>query len=164
VLGVLLVVVMGNAVPAQASTAPGVAESRYDESQVLNLINQQRAANHLYALRYNSELFTAALNHGRRMYQTNTLSHQLPGEPSLGARITAVGYAWRAIGENIGVVGDWSLSAIEALEKMMYNETAPNDPHRLILLSRTYRDVGLNIYMDSVHHKAWLTIDFALHA
>jgi hypothetical protein len=46
----------------------------------------------------------------------------------------------------------------------MYNETAPNDPHRLILLSRTYRDVGLNIYMDSVHHKAWLTIDFALHA
>jgi len=45
----------------------------------------------------------------------------------------------------------------------MYNEVAPYNGHRLNILSRTYRDVGVYIYMDGTHHKMWLTVDFGLH-
>ena len=45
----------------------------------------------------------------------------------------------------------------------MYNEVAPYDGHRLNILNRHYRDVGIDIYMDAAHHKMWLTQDFGLH-
>jgi hypothetical protein len=46
----------------------------------------------------------------------------------------------------------------------MYNEVAPNDAHRVNILSTTYREVGIDIYMDNVHHKLWMTQDFGLAA
>jgi uncharacterized protein YkwD len=146
------------------TTVPDPAWSIYDSQQVVNLINQQRAANHLPALRVSSQLTTAAHNHGWQMAHQDMLSHQCPGEANLGARITATGYTWRAIGENIGVVSGYSTASVESLELMMYNEKPPNAPHRALILSSTYRDIGVNDYQDGTHHVSWLTIDFALHA
>jgi uncharacterized protein YkwD len=42
----------------------------------------------------------------------------------------------------------------------MYNETPPNDGHRLNILNTHYRNVGVDVYFDKVHHKLWLTTDF----
>lgn len=70
----------------------------------------------------------------------------------------------RAAAENVGVSADWTLAGALWLQLYMYNEKAPYDGHRRAILSTTYRDVGVYIYMDAAHHKMWLTEDFALHA
>jgi uncharacterized protein YkwD len=148
---------------ATADTAPSRSTAIYYASQILTLLNQERAANGLYALRSNSILVSAAHAHNLKMAAYNTLSHQLPGEKSLGDRLTAAGYTWRACGENVAWNSDWSLAGALYLQKVMYNETYPNDGHRRNILSKTFRDVGIDVAIDSTHHKLWLTEDFGLH-
>jgi uncharacterized protein YkwD len=88
------------------------------------------------------------------------MSHQLPGEDSLGPRITATGYSWHAVGENIA----WSTVETAAegvrLERVMYGETPPNDGHRQNILSATFVDVGVDVILDSRTGKMWFTEDF----
>jgi uncharacterized protein YkwD len=144
---------------ASAST-PSAATAAYDAQQVLLLINSERRANGLSALTWSTRLVSAAHGHNLRMAKANVLSHQLPGEPSLGSRITAAGYKWRAIGENAGYTTDWTLTGILKVAKGMYAEVAPNDGHRRNILSKSFRNVGIDIVMDAVHHKAWITEDF----
>jgi uncharacterized protein YkwD len=95
------------------------------------------------------------------MAKYDALSHQLPGERSFGARITAAGYRWRAIGENCSWTSNRSLAGILAMHTDMYREVAPNDGHRRNILSTTLRDVGVDIVMDGTHRRAWLTEEFA---
>jgi uncharacterized protein YkwD len=156
-LGVMAIPAAG---PAAAST-PSSATAAYDSQQVFALINTERHAHGLAALRWNTRLTTAAHSHNLLMAKYNTLSHQLPGEASFGARITAVGYSWRAIGENCAWTSNWSLAGILAMHTGMYNEVAPNDGHRRNILSTTYRDVGIDIVMDAAHLRAWITEEFA---
>ena len=51
-----------------------------------------------------------------------------------------------------------------ALEKQMYHEVAPNDGHRVNILSRTFTQVGIDVYYDARHHKIWFTQDFGAPA
>ena len=88
------------------------------------------------------------------------MSHQLPGELSLGARITRTGYRWSYIGENVAWNSDISKAGVLLLQRLMYNETPPNDGHRQNILSRAFKHVGVDVYIDRVHHKVWLTTDF----
>jgi uncharacterized protein YkwD len=44
---------------------------------------------------------------------------------------------------------------------MMYNEVAPNNGHRLNILSTRFKDVGIDVVIDTTHGKLWLTEDFA---
>jgi uncharacterized protein YkwD len=124
--------------------------------QVFWQINRERNSHGIASLAGNNSLLVAAARHNAYMAKYNTLSHQLPGELSLGARITAAGYKWRAVGENIGVTQDWTLNGLLTLATMMYNDPA----HRANILSTTYRNIGVSVYMDGAHHKAWLTEDF----
>jgi uncharacterized protein YkwD len=144
-----------------AAAVPSPSTAAADAQAVYRAINRERAAHGLRALNWNSRLVLAAHAHNLLMAKLNTLSHQLPGELSLGARITAAGYLWRAIGENIGETADWSQAGILALHRVMYEEIAPNDPHRRNILSTAFRGVGVDVVMDGRHHKAWLTEVFA---
>ena len=148
--------------PASATT-PSTATSWYISNRVFDLLNSERAAHGLPALHRSSALNLSAWRHDRWMAGYNTMSHQLPGEGSLGARITAAGYTWSACGENIAWNSDWTLNGALYLERVMYNEVAPYNGHRLNILSTTFRDVGVYIYMDGAHHKMWLTVDFGRH-
>jgi uncharacterized protein YkwD len=143
-----------------AATTPTPATAAYDAQQVFALINSERHAHGLAALRWNTRLTAAAHSHNLLMAKYNTLSHQLPGELSFGARITAAGYSWRAIGENCAWTSNWSLAGVLAAHTGMYNEVAPNDWHRRNILSTTFRDVGVDIVMDGTHQRAWITEDF----
>lgn len=145
--------------PAPADAATTSAGSY--ANAVLNLLNQERAANHLPALGWDSRLIAAAHAHNLRMAAANTLSHQLPGEPALGTRITNAGYKWSYAGENVAWNSDITLAGATALETMMYNEVAPNNGHRLNILSTHFTTVGVDVVIDSTHHKVWLTEDFA---
>ena len=144
-------------IPAAASTTTATA----DAQTVFRTINRERAVHALAALRWNSLLASAAHAHNLLMARYDTLSHQLSGEQPLGGRVTGAGYAWRAVGENLGSSSDCSLAGVLNLQRMMYHEVAPNDAHRRNILSRNYRAVGVDVVMDATHHTAWLTEVFA---
>jgi uncharacterized protein YkwD len=127
---------------------------------VLSELNSERAKHGLRALRMNSKLVSAAHKHNLAMAKANTLSHQLKGEAALGSRVSAAGYRWNAVGENIAYNGRRSEAGVLAVQKAMYNEEPPNDGHRKNILSKTYVDVGIDVISDSVHGKVWLVTDF----
>jgi uncharacterized protein YkwD len=129
-------------------------------SAVLSQLNAERRAHGLPALTMNSRLVASAHAHNLAMAAANTMSHQLPGELDFASRILRAGYNYRTAGENVG----WNSLITQAgalyLETLMYNEVPPNDGHRRNILSTSYREIGVDIYFDNVHHKLWLTEDF----
>jgi len=148
--------------PASATT-PTVTTANQIAMKVFALLNYERYLHHLAPLHMDARLNYGAQKHNWMMAKYNTMSHQLPGEASLGARIDAQGYYWRACGENVAWNSDWTLAGAYYLEQLMYNEVAPYNGHRLNILSTTTRDIGVNVYMDAAHHKMWLSEDFGLH-
>lgn len=73
-----------------------------------NLMAQQLASAQMVApLAWNTFLNDAASAHSQLMIQNNQQSHQLPGESSIGTRISSSGYAnWSGVGENIFAYGE----------------------------------------------------------
>jgi uncharacterized protein YkwD len=163
VLGVLAPLVVSTA-PANASAArrgPSrtAAEASIGKS-VRNLINVERARHGLPPVHMNSDLLKSARVHDLNMARANEMSHQLAGEASFGERMDNAGYHWTWAGENIAWNSRMTRAGVLELEKMMYNEHAPNNGHRLNILSKHFRNVGVDVYLDKAHHKVWLTTDF----
>lgn len=50
---------------------------------------------------FDARLLDVARGHTRRMYEERDQAHQFPGEPAIGARITASGYLWTLVAENV---------------------------------------------------------------
>lgn len=103
--------------------------------RVLDLTNVERSRVGAPALSLNPQLMAAAQAHTDLMVKYNQMSHQLPGEPSLGNRISQTGYRWLAVSENIAqgqhtpeqVVASWM-----------------NSPgHRVNLLDSKYQQLGV---------------------
>ena len=147
------------AVAPTTTTAVSTTNQKAWATAVFDQLNAERAQNGLKALRWSDRLFYSAHRHNLAMAQQNTLSHQLPGEASLGDRVT-VFYAWSSCGENIGWNGLRSQAGALALETAMYGETPPNDGHRRNILSTSFADVGVDVIDDSAHGRIWLTTDF----
>jgi uncharacterized protein YkwD len=137
---------------------------QYYANAMLKLLNSERALYHLAPLTSNSRLISSARSHDWAMERYNLMSHQVPGEAPFGTRVTRTGYIWSRIGENIGWNSSISTSGILALERYMFNETAPNNLHRLNILNRYYKNIGLDVFIDNVHHKVWFTQDFGTWA
>lgn len=137
-----------------ASVAASYARS------MLSLLNQERRAHGKRPLAMAYKLRVSAHRHNLRMAARNRLSHQLPGEPFFATRITNAGYRWRAAGENVGWNSQATVNGLLALEREMYNEKAPNNGHRLNILSGQFTQVGIDVYYDAKHHKLWFTQDF----
>jgi uncharacterized protein YkwD len=124
------------------------------------VINNERAAHGLRPVHMSPALQLSARRHNVRMAAYDEMSHQLPGEPYFGRRITLAGYYWNYAGENIAWNSEMTQAGVVLLERLMYNEKAPYDEHRQNILSRHYRHVGVDVYMDRTNHKVWLTTDF----
>jgi uncharacterized protein YkwD len=133
---------------------------------VLALINQARTQAGLSAYTILGGLDVSAGKHNQLMADGCGLSHQCPGEASLGARETAAGVHWTAAGENIGEGGPVAdtTAAItqmaDALTQDMLNEKPPDDGHRLNILSSTFTRIGIAVYRSS-DGTVWMTQDFA---
>jgi uncharacterized protein YkwD len=158
----LVVALLPMTVAAPAASAMTTTEATWAHA-VLSLLNHERALHGLPALTSDYRLVNSAHAHNLKMAAYNTMSHQLPGEPWLGTRISRAGYSWTYIGENIGWNSEITQSGVTALESLMYNERAPYDGHRLNILSSGFRNIGIDVYIDSTHHKVWLTEDFGHH-
>jgi uncharacterized protein YkwD len=126
-------------------------------------LNAERHAHGLPALTMDAHLQLSARRHNMTMARFNSMSHQLPGEAFFATRIRQAGYQWTWAGENIAWNSQISTSGVEKLQTMMYDEKAPNNGHRLNILSSHFRNVGVDVYIDRTHGKVWLTTDFGRH-
>ncbi len=133
-------------------------------AQVVAHINVVRAQNGLPALTVLAGLNASARQHDLTMAAGCGLSHQCPGEPDFGARITAQGVPWTSAGENIGMGGPVSGAAgatamALALTDSMFAEVAPDDGHRRNLLATGFHHIGVDVYLDA-NGTTWMTQDF----
>ncbi|MCU1678033.1 MAG: polymerase, sigma-24 subunit, subfamily [Frankiales bacterium] len=147
--------------PAASSSAASAATTA---GRVVARINAVRAQNGLPPLSVLTDLNAGSRRHNVTMASDCGLSHQCPGEPPFGDRITAAGVRWSAAGENVGSggpVSDGAGSASMALRltDMMFVEVAPNDGHRRNLLSSTFHNIGVDVHVDS-RGTVWMTQDF----
>lgn len=131
------------------------------EQATFTAINAARARAGLPAFRWSAALQRSAHLHNARMAATDILSHQLPGEPPLGQRISAQGVHWTYAAENIGWTTAMNRTGALAIVHAMLAERPPYDGHRLNILSRHTTMLGIDVILDSKHHKLWMTQDFA---
>lgn len=115
------------------------------QSQMLQLVNARRAAGAscgsrgsfapATALTWNTRLTDAAYGHSRDMADNNYFSHTSLDGRTLGQRVTAAGYNWSALGENIAggpstvqqVVDGWMAS----------------DGHCANIMSASFTEIGV---------------------
>ncbi len=150
-------------------TNPGMtAQEQQLAQQLFNQINQDRAAQGLPAYTLNAALIRSAYKHNVLMAgpscgnngNTLNLSHQCPGEEPIGNRVSNEGLYWSTVGENCGAGKPGSWSMVLQVHKDMLAEQPPNDGHRKNLLSSSFHQIGIGIYLDS-HGSVWFTEDFA---
>lgn len=160
-IGVAAAVGLAGILTATPSAHAATSAETAAANATLTLLNQQRAANHLPALGMSAALISSARRHNLSMAAANTLSHQLPGEAAFTTRISQAGVAWHSVAENIGYTTNKTAAGSTSLETAMYNEVAPNNGHRLNILSTSVRYVGIDVLIDARTGKLWLTEDFA---
>lgn len=156
----MFVGLVGGATPAAGSLPPVTSVENTISWAVKRLINVERALHGLPQVFMDKQLRVSARRHNVAMARADEMSHQVAGEPWFGRRFQLAGYYWSWAGENIGWNSDITQSGVMLLQRIMYNEKPPNDGHRLNILNRHYRNVGVDVYIDKTNHKIWLTTDF----
>jgi uncharacterized protein YkwD len=152
--------------PSASASQPTGSASSAAAAQVLTLINQARAQQGLPALAISSGLNSSSAAHTSVMAGDCGLSHQCPGEPPLGTRLTNAGVQWTSAGENIGDGGPVSNSTAAVtqmavnLTQSMLNERPPDDGHRMNILSSSFHFIGITVFLDS-KGTVWMTQDFS---
>ena len=155
-LGCLGGVVVG-AAPAARAAVPDRADVA---ASILKHLNHERAHHGLPALHSRKRLVRSAHRHNKAMAAADELSHQVSGERALGDRISSCDYDWSSAGENIAVTSELTTAGAVVMQKLMYHEKAPDNGHRLNILSRTFTNVGIDVVIDATHHRLWITEDF----
>jgi uncharacterized protein YkwD len=143
VLASLVCLVLLSAAWAQPASAGA-------ERVLLDSVNHERRAQGLPALRWNEALADAAQRHAQEMARQDSVSHTLPGEPSLASRATKAGARFSWISENIVQ----STSVAGAHEQFM---KSPN--HRANILDGDMDSVGIGIA--ERHGQVFVVEDFA---
>lgn len=134
--------------------------------QLLAQINQFRTRHGLAPYTLLGGLNASAHKHNLKMMGSCGMSHQCPGEPGLGERVSAQGVSWSYCGENIGYsrphpdTAAGRVAAAEGITTAMYNEKPPNDGHRQNLLSTRFHHIGIDVVRTS-SGTVWLTQDFS---
>jgi uncharacterized protein YkwD len=107
-----------------------------EQRALLDAVNHERRGQGLPPLRWNDALADAAQKHAREMARQNSVSHTLPGEPSLASRATKAGTRFSWISENIVQ----STSAAGAHEQFMKSLN-----HRANILDGDMDSVGIGV-------------------
>jgi hypothetical protein len=144
-LGILLLAAgpVTNPMLAQRGAAAGNSSS-----QLLELVNQERARAGLPALVWDSRLAAAAQRHAEAMAKKRKLSHQLPGEPDLQHRLAAA--PLDISGENVGFGPD--IAGIH--DGFMHSP-----PHRANILDPGFDAIGIGLASNGTDY--FVTEDFA---
>jgi uncharacterized protein YkwD len=128
------------------------------EAEVAKLVNAFRAQNGKKALTVDSKLNTAAEKHSDDMAFNDFFSHTGSDGSRVGARVSAAGYDWRSVGENI--------AAGQSTPQKVFDAWKASSGHRANMLG-SWEDMGVGYeYLSSdtgkVNYHHYWTLDFAL--
>jgi hypothetical protein len=123
-----------NLVAAGSPQVLGYATS-ISSSEIINLTNQQRAANGLGALATNAALNQAALAKAQDMFAKDYWAHCSPDGTCPWYFITAAGYSYSTAGENLAKDFDTSQGVVDGW--------MASPSHRDNILNTTYKDIGV---------------------
>ena len=146
--------------PTRSTQAPsgggsGSTGSSSVAGEVIRLVNIERQEAGCSALTSESRLEAAAQKHSELQAEQNSMSHQLPGEPSMGDRVTAQGYRWRNLGENVAA---GYADAASVMDGWM------NSPgHKANILNCAFQEIGVGLAKSSSGTRYW-TQNFAAPA
>ncbi|BEL06098.1 hypothetical protein Q0Z83_042890 [Actinoplanes sichuanensis] len=122
---------------------------------MIRLVNIERQNAGCSGLSGESRLEAAAQKHSELQAAQNTMSHQLPGEASMGDRVTAEGYRWRGVAENVAA---GYTSPASVMDGWM------NSPgHKANILNCAYTEIGVGLAKSSSGTQYW-TQNFATPA
>lgn len=126
------------------------------ETQVNELINQQRIANGLGQLNYDYKLSDIARSHSQEMVNLNYFSHNSADGTILPQRYIKYGYqcnGWS--GENIADLG---FDDPKLLASQVVNDWMNSQEHRMNILNPNYHNEGIGIALKG--NEAYITEDF----
>lgn len=125
---------------AAESAGNGSSGDSYDwqaERQLLDMTNAARTRAGVPPLRFDETLTRAAREHSAAMADAEEISHQLPREPSLSARLSAdSSLHLDHMGENVSMAAD----ANQSQEGLMHSP-----PHRENILDPGYNIIGIGV-------------------
>lgn len=108
------------------------------EQTIIDLVNKERKKEKLPLLKPNPLLFKAARAHSENMAKQQKMEHKLDGKTP-AQRVRAVGYRYRACGENIAAGGPrWALSEV-------HQAWMDSEGHRDNILGKNYTQIGIGI-------------------
>lgn len=127
--------------PGAGSVAVDEAAREHAIATVLCLVNRERAARGVAALRASNPLRSAAAGHSHAMVSAKFFSHASRNGDSAQRRVMRTGYGRKAlVGETIAWgSGPWATPA------QLVSAFLASAAHRQIMLDRRYRDVGVGI-------------------
>jgi uncharacterized protein YkwD len=129
--------------PAAPTRTPiSTVEARDQAAQMLALVNEARCAQGLIPLTWNPLLSQAALAHSRAMAEQDFFDHVNPVDGSgPGDRVSAAGYEWYTVGENI--------AAGSATVGGTFEQWWNSPPHQRTMLHPDFREMGLGYVFDA---------------
>ncbi|HEV2885900.1 MAG TPA: CAP domain-containing protein [Jatrophihabitans sp.] len=131
-------------------------------AQVLfTALNNARRQAGLAPLNWSADLQRSAAGHNRAMAAANLLAARIGDEPALGVRQANQGVLGSYAAENLGFTETTSPAGAVAAQRDMFAEQAPDDSRRQNLLSSAVSTVGIDVLLDPVHGRLWITEDFA---
>ncbi len=120
------------------------------EEQLINLINAERSSRGLATLSRSDLLMQVAEAHSQDMVDRNFFDHTNPDGLGPGERLTNAGYNWITWGETIG--GGYTTP------EAMFNGWMNSDPHRAILLSTNYTEIGIGYVAGGTYGHYWTAV------
>jgi uncharacterized protein YkwD len=111
-------------------------------ASVVCLINKKRARNHVKPVHEHSSLDVAAQNHTDAMTSQNFFSHEGDGTPA--SRASNAGYTAGARAWGVGEDLFWG-AAKRSTPSSTVNAWMKSAAHRSVMLSRSYRQVGVGV-------------------
>jgi uncharacterized protein YkwD len=119
-----------------AQTALAQQKADAAARQLFEAVNHERASQGLAQLKWDDALAKAAHQHAEAMAGQNTLSHQLPGEVSLPARVGRAGVQFISLSENV---------AQGPTAANIYEQWKNSPNHRANILDSDMDTVGIGI-------------------
>lgn len=122
--------------PAKPPAASSYSGLTADEQKAVNLLNADRAAKGLPALKVNPKLVVLARDYAQDMIKRNFFSHYNPEGQSPFDRMSRYGIGYRYAGENLAIN-----SSVAEAEKAFMNSPG----HRANILNSNYTEVGIGV-------------------
>jgi uncharacterized protein YkwD len=122
---------------AQEKQAPPRLELSGDEQTIMDATNAARKKKNLPPLKADPLLFQAAREHSANMAKQGKMDHDLDGKTPAD-RLTALGYRYRYMGENIAAGQGWAPAAV-------VNGWMESPGHRENILKQAFQEIGIGL-------------------